>query len=217
MKIKKNIMIAGICVMILGTSACANKEGNVLDDPNQAETQPSVSQPLETEDNVQIKDSETEMTAENNTEGQVNDDLALEEELKQYRQERDDNVIEENGLVEGGSPDEENYTFDLSGTSHTSQFDTRETTEAYSVARKYVTDTLGIKPITKMPVYMCVDPRILSIYEEEDKGVANGYDNNNIFVCEYCKEDGTWQYLILVREGKGEAWKVIHNGSSYKE
>ena len=36
-------------------------------------------------------------------------------------------------------------------------------------------------------------------------------------VCEYCNEDGVWQYLILVREGKGSEWNVIHNGSSYKE
>ena len=84
-------------------------------------------------------------------------------------------------------------------------------------ARIYVTDSLGIEPDTKMVTYMCIDPRILNIYEDEDKGVAAGYDNNNIFVCEYCNEDGVWQYLILVREGKGSEWNVIHNGSSYKE
>ena len=64
---------------------------------------------------------------------------------------------------------------------------------------------------------MCIDPRILNIYDAEDKGVAAGYDNNNIFVCEYCKEEGVWQYLILVREGRGSEWNVIHNGTSYKE
>lgn len=42
-------------------------------------------------------------------------------------------------------------------------------------------------------------------------------DSSNIFVCEYCNGDGEWQYLILVRDGKGSAWSVLHDGSSYKE
>ena len=105
----------------------------------------------------------------------------------------------------------------MSKSYYTSQFDTREITGAYAAARIYVTDSLGIQPITKMVTYMCIDPRILNIYDVEDKGVAAGYDNNNIFVCEYCKEEGVWQYLILVREGRGSDWNVIHNGTSYKE
>ena len=136
--------------------------------------------------------------------------------MARYRQEREDNIQEVNGLVESGSPDESNYTFDMSGIG-LSQFDTREVAEGFATARIYVTDTLKVKPSTKMEVYMCVDPRILAIYEDEDKGVATGYDNSNIFVCEYCGEDNVWQYLILVRDGKDSKWKVIHNGSSYKE
>ena len=144
-------------------------------------------------------------------------DAQMEEELKKYRQEREDMIQEANGLVEGGSPDEDNYSFDMSGSFYTSRFDTRETMEAYAVARIYVTDTLELKPSTKMVTYMCIDPRVLAIYDEEDKGVAAGYDSSNIFVCEYCNEDGVWQYLILVRDGKGSAWSVIHDRSSYKE
>lgn len=144
-------------------------------------------------------------------------DAELEKELERYRQERDDTIQETNGLLEGGSPVESNYTFDLSGTRYTDQFDTREITEGYAAARIYVTDTLGLKPSTKQVVYMCVDPRMLAIYEDEEKGVASGYDNNNIFVCEYCGEDDVWQYLILVREGKGSQWEVVHNGGGYKE
>ena len=64
---------------------------------------------------------------------------------------------------------------------------------------------------------ICPDPRVLAIYDDEDKGVAAGYDSSNIFVCEYCNGDGVWQYLILVRDGKSGAWSVIHDGSSYKE
>ena len=157
--------------------------------------------------------------APENNEGSVNGqtDVELEEELKNYRQEREDMIQDADGLVEGGSPDEDNYTFDMSGLFYTSRFDTRETTEAYAAARIYVTDTLGIKPSTKMVTYMCIDPRVLAIDDDENKGVAAGYDSSNIFVCEYCNGNGVWQYLILVRDGKGSAWSVIHDGSSYKE
>ena len=48
-----------------------------------------------------------------------------------------------------GSPDESNYSFDLSKSYYISQFDTREITEAYAAARIYVTDSLGIEPDTK--------------------------------------------------------------------
>ena len=81
-----------------------------------------------------------------NDEGSVEEqtDAQLEEELKSYRQEREDMIQEANGLVEGGSPDEDNYSFDLSGSFYTGRFDTREITDAYAAARIYVTDTLGL-------------------------------------------------------------------------
>jgi hypothetical protein len=69
---------------------------------------------------------------------------------------------------------------------------------------------------TRNTTYHCVDPRIWEIYSANDKGVANGYEPENIYVTEYC-DNGAWQYLILVREGKGSEWKVIHHGSSYME
>lgn len=193
MKNKKNFVMAAVCVMVMCLAGCGNGSEKVPEESIQAEILPM---------------------GEGNGE---QSDIELEEELKRYRQEREDNIQESNGLVEGGSPDEDNYSFDMSGTFYSGQFDTREATEAYAAARIYVTDTLGIKPSTKMTTYMCIDPRILEIYEDEDKGVAAGYDNNNIFVCEYCNEEGVWKYLILVRDGKGSAWNVIHNGNSYKE
>ena len=219
---KKNFAVAAMCVMVMALSGCAGGK----------EQQPSALIPTEdvsagndnevqnrTDDDMEQKETEIQadfsQNEEDMTQGQT--DAELEEELKQYRQEREDTIQESNGLLEIGSPDESNYSFDLSKSYYISQFDTREMTEAYAAARIYVTDSLGIEPGTKMVTYMCIDPRILNIYEDEDKGVAAGYDNNNIFVCEYCNEDGVWQYLILVREGKGSEWNVIHNGSSYKE
>ena len=219
---KKNFAVAAMCVMVMALSGCAGGK----------EQQPSALIPTEdvsagndnevqnrTDDDMEQKETEIQadfsQNEEDMTQGQT--DAELEEELKQYRQEREDTIQESNGLLEIGSPDESNYSFDLSKSYYISQFDTREITEAYAAARIYVTDSLGIEPATKMVTYMCIDPRIWNIYEDEDKGVAAGYDNNNIFVCEYCNEDGVWQYLILVREGKGSEWSVIHNGSSYKE
>ena len=219
---KKNFAVAAMCVMVMALSGCAGGK----------EQQPSALIPTEdvsagndnevqnrTDDDMEQKETEIQadfsQNEEDMTQGQT--DAELEEELKQYRQEREDAIQESNGLVEGGSPDESNYSFDLSKSYYISRFDTKEVTEAYAAARIYVTDSLGIEPDTKMVTYMCIDPRILNIYEDEDKGVAAGYDNNNIFVCEYCNEDGVWQYLILVREGKGSEWSVIHNGISYKE
>ena len=212
---KKNFKVIMVCVMVMALSGCASgnepKPDTLIQTENFSTGNDNAVQ-NKTDDNTQPAFSKND---EDMTQQQT--DTELEEELKKYRQEREDEIQESNGLVEGGSPDEEKYSFDLSKSYYTSQFDTREVTEAYAAARIYVTDSLGIKPITKMVTYMCIDPRILNIYDAEDKGVAAGYDNNNIFVCEYCKEEGVWQYLILVREGRGSEWNVIHNGTSYKE
>lgn len=217
---KKMFMIAAMCIVVVGLSGCGDGGKKALEESIQTEIFPA---DKGNEGQSSMKDNgqtEMEMQASSEADGSIEGeqpDLELEEELKRYRQEREDNIQESNGLVEGGSPDEDNYSFDMSGSFYTEQFDTREMTEAYAAARIYITDTLGIKPGTKMTAYMCIDPRVLEIYDDEDKGVASGYDNSNIFVAEFCNEEGVWEYLILVREGKGDAWKVIHNGNSYKE
>lgn len=212
------VMVTG--AMAMGLAGCVNE----ADAPVQTE---SFAIRDENEKKENAGDSDTQIqgeqqphvssSGENGSSAQGQTDTEREEELRTYRQEREELIHEANGLVEGGSPDEDNYSFDMSGSFYTSRFDTREITEAYAAARIYVTDTLGIKPATKMAVYMCIDPEILAIYDDEDKGVAAGYDSSNIFVCEYCNEEGIWKYLIIVRDGKGSAWNVIHNGSSYKE
>lgn len=141
-------------------------------------------------------------------------DEKLEAGLAAYRQAREDNVIDYGNGVTGGSPgNPEDYGFSLD-LSAAGRFDSRELTEGYAAGKRYVETILGFVPETRNTVYTCVDPRIQAIYDAEDKGVADGYAPENIFVCEYC-DHGTWQYLILVREGKGSAWEVIHHGSSY--
>lgn len=224
MKNKKLFTAVVIFAMVMGLAGCEKESGNEPDAPIQTEGS-VIGDEKESKEDADISDaqrqgeSQVQTPTPENDEGSAEEqtDAQMEEELKKYRQEREDMIQEANGLVEGGSPDEDNYSFDMSGSFYTSRFDTRETMEAYAVARIYVTDTLELKPSTKMVTYMCIDPRVLAIYDEEDKGVAAGYDSSNIFVCEYCNEDGVWQYLILVRDGKGSAWSVIHDRSSYKE
>lgn len=63
-----------------------------------------------------------------------------------------------------------------------------------------------------------MDPRINKIYEDEDKGVAKGYTNENIFVVEYeTKKVDVYSYLFLIRESKDSPWKVLYDGISYKQ
>ncbi len=144
-------------------------------------------------------------------------DEELEEKLAAYREARENAkpISLGNGVTMGGSVSEEEYGISYDA-SILETFDSREIAEAYGTANSYVEGTLGISVETRNTTYHCVDPRIWAIYSAEDKGVANGYDPENIYVVEYC-DNGTWQYLILVREGKGSAWKVIHHGSSYME
>lgn len=238
-----------ICVMVIGLSACANKEDNTsgiqtlqpepipteATSPDFKETEMQDTENQETENNDQeksimpnaqgnetqgneeqkseIQQSETQESKDNE---QNDTDAELDEKLAQYRQEREGmtNVAMGNGVSGYGAPNAENYGFQDTA-DYMQNLDSRELNKAYETAKKYVEETLTISVETNAVVYACVDPRITEIYEATDKGVADGYDAENIFVCEYC-DNGTWQYLILVRDGKDSDWSVIHHGSSYK-
>lgn len=86
------------------------------------------------------------------------------------------------------------------------------------VSENYVRNTLNIaeKSGLEGPT-ACIDNRMLKIYEDEDKGVAKGCDNENIWVDEYEYEQGKYKYLIIAKKDKDNHWKVIHDGLSYKE
>ena len=120
--------------------------------------------------------------------------------------------------IEMGTPNEAEYEIDFFGHFRAARsFEYQEMAAAYEAARLYVTKTLGICPPTKCEVYMCMDPKMAEIYRDEDKGVAKGYENENIFLSEFCGEDHNWQCLVLVREGKGQPWRVIYCGNDYTE
>ena len=136
----------------------------------------------------------------------------IEKEMAAYRAERENGESSLGNYTLAQLPSEENYKYGIgSSDSYTDRFDARELNEAFEVADAYVKGTLKLES----EAWACIDPRITSIYEDEDKGVANGYDADNIFLCEY-NDNGKWQYLILVREKKGSDWNVLYHGSSYK-
>lgn len=159
-------------------------------------------------------DAQTGQTEENSQPQSqaVEDAGSIEEELAAYRAEREEGVSSSGGYLMVKAPNEENYHYGIGESiDHISGFDSRELNEAYEAAGAYIRDTLNLES----EVWGCVDPRMNAIYEDEDKGVANGYDADDIFLCEY-NDNGNWQYLILVREGKGSDWEVLYHGSSYK-
>lgn len=182
--------------MAIGLTACGGNGNQGADEPASEEA-------------LQIET--VDETQENTTE-------ELEERLVKYRAERETMTDRSlgNGVSGYGAPNAGDYGFSSDESEYLLLFDARELSEAYEAAKNYVTNTLGISVETKGTVYPCVDPRMTEIYEAVDKGVANGYEPENIFICEYC-ETGEWHYLILVREAKGEQWKVIYHGNSYKE
>lgn len=88
----------------------------------------------------------------------------------------------------------------------------------YDTARAWI-KSKGIE-ITKekdQTIQECYDPRMNQIYRDKDKGIANGYENKDIFVMEYeTNETDVYSYLLLVRDKTGK-WKVLRDGTSYKE
>ena len=135
----------------------------------------------------------------------------LEEELAAYREERKKGETARGDYVYVQLPNEENYQYGVGADKRGTRLDARELNEAYKAAIDYVEGTLGLDS----DVWECADPRMNAIYEDEDKGVADGYDADDLFLCEY-EEDGEWHYLIIVREKKGADWRVLYHGDTYK-
>lgn len=214
---KKIFIAAMACVTVMGLTACGGGNDNADDGFQQME-------PVPITEGVEQGGSNTEEQSSAGQQEQEpqNSEEKLEEILAEYRADREDatSVPMGNGVTGSGgglrNPEDYGFSIEPTATNVLENFDSREMVEALNTAKQYVENTLGISVQTKNTVYMCVDPRIWELYEAEDKGVAEGYEPENIYVCEYC-DNGTWQYLILVRDGKGSAWKVIHHGSSYIE
>ena len=213
---KKYIKLIAAVMFILVFMAGCSSRGNAINDGANG----SVS---ENEDNSGYHTGEKENQNNTNPEENKNSPTQsqpqstptaeeLEKEMAAYRAEREKGESSDGKFQLAQDPSEEKYKYGIgSSNSYTVRFDARELNEAYEVADNFVEKTLELESET----WECIDPRMTAIYEDEDKGVANGYDADNIFLCEY-NDHGTWQYLILVREGKGSDWSVLYHGNSYK-
>lgn len=227
MYLTKKLMVVAFALIILTVSACSTKndENNSRNEINSEFDNNLESENMDSEKNESsfIDGNKEQQPIDKEVKENIppvvsEDDKELEEALAAYRKERETMVAVKmgNGLKGYGAPNQEDYGIDDNGTKYLLEFDSRETAKAYETAENYIKETLGIEPETKVATYMCIDPRMYSIYEDEDKGVAEGYENDNIFITEYYDGE-VWQYLILVRDSKEDPWKVIHHGSSYKE
>ncbi len=130
----------------------------------------------------------------------------IEEELAAYRAEREKGISSIGNYTLMQLPNEENYNYGVGDISYVSRFDSRELHEAFKAADAYVKGTLNLEN----EAWICIDPRMTAIYEDDDKGVANGYDADNIFICEY-NDNGNWQNFILFSEGKCSDLEALHH------
>ncbi len=212
---KKNqvkLMAAGMLVMALMTG-CGSNDNNANNGSSSIISTDMENAGHNAGEKESLTDTETGQTEESSqSQSQLQAAEGIEEELAAYRAEREKGVSSSGGYTMVELPNEENYNYGVGDSSgYTSRFDSKELNEAFRAASAYVEGTLNLES----GVWACIDPRMIAIYEDEDKGVASGYDADNIFLCEY-NDNGNWQYLILVREGKGSDWEVLYHGSSYK-
>lgn len=223
------LMVAGMLILIFMAGCSPN--GNVINDgangtvsenednsgyhageqENQNDTKSEENKDSPTD--TQSKQSEENKNSQTQSRSQSTPTAEeLEKEMAAYRAEREKGESNLGNYTLAELPSEENYKYGIgSSDSYTGRFDARELNLAFKVADDYINETLKLES----EAWECIDPRMIAIYEDKDKGVANGYDADNIFLCEY-NDHGKWKYLILVREGKGSDWKALYYGSSYK-
>ncbi|MGL4739841.1 MAG: hypothetical protein ACRC41_03435 [Sarcina sp.] len=142
-------------------------------------------------------------------------DSELDKKLTQMREFRKKNIKIENGSMSAISYNDK----DLLGQSENRpEFNKEEYKIIFNIVYDYLAKKLDIDrsneiALAKIDNDTCIDPRINKIYDNEDKGVANGYENENIYVHEYEDTNNSYKYLIMVKEKN--IWKVIHDGENY--
>ncbi|MDO4169993.1 MAG: hypothetical protein Q4D45_08840 [Lachnospiraceae bacterium] len=154
-----------------------------------------------------------EKEAEEKSRKTLDSDEKIEKALQAFRKDRaemDKKKKTIKGMEIATYPEEEKYGLHIPKEAY--QFNVTEMEAAYETAKTYLKEKYGIDQY-----WDCIDPRILNIYKDKDKGVAKGYADENIYLVEYEQKKDDWQYLILVRENKEKPWKVLYQGSSYKK
>ncbi|MBZ9607287.1 hypothetical protein G9F73_005535 [Clostridium estertheticum] len=143
-------------------------------------------------------------------------DTELDKALKSIRKARKESVAVKNGAEESYAGTGNN----LPGQSKNMPIIDDLEEKDFEVILDYIENELKIpkKSPSGYDIAPCLDPRINAIYDDEDKGVADGYDNENIYIEEYeTEKDDVYSYIFLVRDSKDSPWKVIHHGNNYKE
>ena len=139
--------------------------------------------------------------------------------LAEHRKYRKENKYEQNGSLVSIGMSNTNIP---DKASNKPSFESKELEDIFEAMNKYLKEEKGMKEdkngeIEEANISEAIDPRINAIYDEDDKGVAKGFKNEDIFVGEYEDKDGSYKYLVLVRNSNGDKWKVIHDGTSYKK
>lgn len=145
-------------------------------------------------------------------------DSELDKKIAAMRKFRKNNKKSENGSMTAISQ----VDTDLVGqTKNRPPFDEVESKKQVEVVSDYLGKKFNIdindeEEFNKINQATCIDPRINAIYDD-DKGVANGYKNEEIYIEEYEDSDGTYKYLILIKDKETKEWTVIHDGDGYKK
>ncbi|MGL4989748.1 MAG: hypothetical protein ACRCYE_09005 [Sarcina sp.] len=139
----------------------------------------------------------------------------LDKKLAQMRAFRKKNIKIENGSMSAISYNDQDV---LGQSENRPVFDKDEYKIIFNKVYDHLAEKFGIDrsdeiALAKLDNATCIDPRINRIYDNKDKGVANGYKNENIYVHEYEEKNNSYKYLIMVKEQN--VWKIIHDGESY--
>ncbi|MEF9952882.1 MAG: hypothetical protein RR840_07975 [Clostridium sp.] len=138
----------------------------------------------------------------------------LDKTIAEMRKDYKESIVIKNGSMSGGGDDGKR----LPGQSK-NRPDIELNEKFFEYIDNYIKNDLKIskKDEKGYLVRLSIDPRMNAIYDDEDKGFAKEYKNNNIVIVEYeTDKENIYSNLIVVRKSTESPWKVIHNGNSYK-
>ncbi len=147
-------------------------------------------------------------------------DSELNKTLAEMRTYRKENVTVENGSATTFAMNDSQITGQTENRPDFSSEPKELTYARIEVMHNYVENVVDVQEREGYgwDIAQCIDPRMNAIYDDEEKGVADGYANENIYVAEYeTVKDNVYSYFIMVRENQNSEWKVIYDGLSYKE
>lgn len=213
---RKKLKIESICLVLLiaiAFSGCGGGGEGTLAENGQGGQEAENNEPGLEDGKGEPEIPEGTGDAEQGEQSVQAGERGLDEALAAFREEMKQNTRMVDGFPMGMVPDESKYPEIDFGkmNEHRPDLDSRELNDVFVAAGEYLQDKYG----HEVDCQECFDPRMYDIYGSEDKGVADGYDDEDIFLAEYEDDDGSWMFLMLVRDGKGADWKVAGDGKDY--